>query len=62
MFKRLTKEERLLIAEKENEELKGKLLTAEANMDYLSMMSGIDMPAGDSSEEALNQEEGEDNE
>lgn len=59
MFKRLTKEERLLIAEKENEELKGKLLTAEANMDYLSMMSGIDIPnssiegnAEDSEEEA----------
>lgn len=59
MFKRLTKEERLLIEEKENEELKGKLLTAEANMDYLSMMSGIDIPnssiegnAEDSEEEA----------
>lgn len=59
MFKRLTKEERLLIAEKENEELKGKLLAAEANMDYLSMMSGIDIPnssiegnAEDSEEEA----------
>mgnify|MGYP006333904823 FL=1 len=45
-----------------NMQLHEKLINAEANIDYLSMMSGIDMPAGESSEEALNQEEGEGNE
>ena len=45
-----------------NMQLREKLINAEANIDYLSMMSGIDMPAGKSSEEALNQEEGEGNE
>ena len=45
-----------------NMQLNEKLINAEANIDYLSMMSGIDMPAGESSEEVLNQEEGEGNE
>lgn len=43
-------------------QLHEKLINAEANIDYLSMMGGIDMPAGENSEEALNQEEGEGNE
>ena len=45
-----------------NMQLYEKLINAEANIDYLSMISGVDMPAGESSEEALNQEEGEGNE
>lgn len=45
-----------------NMQLNEKLINAEANIDYLSMISGIDMPAGESSEEVLNQEEGEGNE
>lgn len=45
-----------------NMQLNEKLINAEANIDYLSMMSGIGMPAGESSEEVLNQEEGEGNE
>ena len=50
------------IQEIKNMQLREKLINAEANIDYLSMMSGINMPAGDSNEEALNQEEGEGNE
>lgn len=34
-----------------NMQLREKLINAEANIDYLSMMSGIDMPADDSTSE-----------
>lgn len=62
MFKKVDSTEYKRMLEIKNMNLREKVLNAEANLDYISMMSGIDMPAGDSSEEALNQEEGEGNE
>ncbi len=63
MFRKVPKEERNHKLETENKLLKAQLAKAESNVDYLSMMSGIDLP-----EEANNQgmdtetEGGEDNE
>lgn len=62
MFKKVDSTEYKRMLEIKNMNLREKVLNAEANLDYISMMSGVDMPAGDSNEEALNQEEGEGNE
>ena len=62
MFNVVKDDKKKRAQEIQNMKLREKLINAEANIDYLSMMSGIDMPAGESSEEALNQEEGEGNE
>lgn len=44
-----------------NMQLREKLINAEANIDYLSMMSGVDMPADESTNEPT-QEGGADHE
>lgn len=61
MFNVVKDDKKKRAQEIQNMKLREKLINAEANIDYLSMMSGIDMPAGDNGE-ALNQEEGEGNE
>lgn len=45
-----------------NMQLREKLINAEASIDYLSMMSGIDMPADETAGETEDSEEGEGNE
>lgn len=61
MFNVVKDDKKKRAQEIQNMKLREKLINEEANIDYLSMMSGIDMPAGDNGE-ALNQEEGEGNE
>lgn len=58
MFKKLDAASRKRQEEIKNMALQEKILNAEANIDYISMMSGIDMPSDESSK----QEEGANNE
>ena len=63
MFKSITLQERLQKAEAENNLLRAKLTKAESNVDYLSMMSGIDLPEETTQGMSAEVEEGgEDNE
>lgn len=48
MFKKVDSTEYKRLLEIKNMNLREKVLNAEANLDYLSMMSGIDMPESDS--------------
>lgn len=61
MFNVVKDDKKKRAQEIQNMKLREKLINAEANIDYLSMMSGIGMPAGDNGE-VLNQKEGEGNE
>lgn len=58
MFKKLDAASRKRQEEIKNMALQERILNAEANIDYISMMSGIDMPSDESSK----QEEGANNE
>lgn len=60
MFRLVPKEERDHGMETENKLLRAQLAKAESNVDYLSMMSGIDLPEED--QQRVNTEGGEDNE
>lgn len=48
MFKKVDSTEYKRMLEIKNMNLREKVLNAEANLDYISMMSGIDMPESDS--------------
>lgn len=61
MFRIVKEDGRKRIQEIKNMQLREKLINAEANIDYLSMMSGIDMSADDSTNEPT-QEGGADHE
>ena len=61
MFRLVPKEERDHGVETENKLLRAKLTKAESNLDYLSMMSGIDLPE-EETQQGVNAEGGEDNE
>lgn len=47
MFKKVDSTEYKRMLEIKNMNLREKVLNAEANLDYISMMSGIDMPESD---------------
>ena len=61
MFKKVTKDERNRNLEAENKLLKAQFTKIESNVDYLSMMSGIDLPE-EETQQNVNTEGGEDNE
>lgn len=48
MFKKVDSTEYKRMLEIKNINLREKVLNAEANLDYISMMSGVDMPESDS--------------
>ena len=58
MFRLVPKEERDHEIETENKLLRAQLAKAESNVDYLSMMSGIDLP--EETQKGVNTEGGED--
>lgn len=60
MFRLVPKEERDHEIETENKLLRAQLAKAESNVDYLSMMSGIDLP--EETQKGVNTEGGEDDE
>lgn len=60
MFRVVPEEERNHGLEVENKLLRSQLAKAESNVDYLSMMSGIDLP--EETQQGANAEGGEDNE
>lgn len=60
MFRLVPKEERDHGMETENKLLRAQLAKAESNVDYLSMMSGIDLP--EEAQQGVNKEGGEDDE
>lgn len=57
MFKKVDSTEYKRLLEIKNMNLREKVLNAEANLDYISMMSGIDMPESDSETSAETSEE-----
>lgn len=61
MFSEVDESKKAHDQEVENTMLRAKLAKAESNVDYLSMMSGIDLPE-ESTQQGMGTEGGEDNE